>query len=59
MFGTKRWRTLAKHECRFKDNMDKVQRWRTALREAADFSGWTFFDGYVYFHIPAFFLFNI
>nr|XP_011465336.1 PREDICTED: TMV resistance protein N-like isoform X2 [Fragaria vesca subsp. vesca] len=37
---------LAKHECRFKENMDKVQRWRTALREAADFSGWTFFDGH-------------
>ena len=49
---------LAKHERRFKDNMDKVQRWRRALREAAGFSGWTFFDGYVYFHIRAFFLFN-
>ncbi|KAL6179601.1 hypothetical protein ACLB2K_051114 [Fragaria x ananassa] len=37
---------LAKHERRFKDNMDKVQRWRRALREAANLSGWTFFDGH-------------
>ncbi|XP_004289231.1 PREDICTED: TMV resistance protein N-like [Fragaria vesca subsp. vesca] len=36
---------LAKHERIFKDNMDKVQRWRRALKEAANFSGWTFFDG--------------
>ncbi|KAM5574057.1 TMV resistance protein N-like, partial [Rosa sericea] len=37
---------LAKHECRFKDNMDKVQRWRSALRDAANLSGWTFLDGH-------------
>ncbi|XP_062029613.1 disease resistance protein RPV1-like [Rosa rugosa] len=37
---------LAKHECRFKDNMDKVKRWRTALRDAATISGWTFSDGH-------------
>ncbi|KAK9930696.1 hypothetical protein M0R45_027725 [Rubus argutus] len=37
---------LAKHECRFKDNMDKVQTWRTALRDAANLSGWTFLDGH-------------
>ncbi|XP_062029615.1 TMV resistance protein N-like [Rosa rugosa] len=37
---------LAKHEFRFKDNMDKVKRWRTALRDAANISGWTFSDGH-------------
>ncbi|KAM5575990.1 TMV resistance protein N [Rosa sericea] len=37
---------LAKHEFRHKDNMDKVKRWRTALRDAANLSGWTFFDGH-------------
>ncbi|XP_062025775.1 disease resistance protein RUN1-like [Rosa rugosa] len=37
---------LAKHECRFKDNMDKVQRWRTTLRNAANLSGRTFVDGH-------------
>ncbi|XP_062026304.1 disease resistance protein RPV1-like [Rosa rugosa] len=37
---------LAKHECRFKDNKDKVERWRTALRDAANISGWTFSDGH-------------
>ncbi|XP_050378583.1 TMV resistance protein N-like [Argentina anserina] len=37
---------LAKHECRFKDNTDKVQKWRTALTDAANLSGWTFPDGH-------------
>ncbi|XP_061994774.1 disease resistance protein RPV1-like [Rosa rugosa] len=37
---------LAKHECRFKENMDKVQKWRLALRDAANLSGWTFLDGH-------------
>ncbi|XP_040366476.1 TMV resistance protein N-like [Rosa chinensis] len=37
---------LAKHEFRLKDNMDKVKRWRTALRDAATLSGWTFSDGH-------------
>ncbi|XP_050376195.1 TMV resistance protein N-like isoform X2 [Argentina anserina] len=37
---------LAKHELRFRDNMDKVKRWRTALRDVANLSGWTFLDGH-------------
>ncbi|GMY20933.1 disease resistance protein RPV1-like isoform X1 [Fagus crenata] len=31
---------LAKHEEKFKDNMKKVQRWRAALNEAGNLSGW-------------------
>ncbi|XP_027359406.1 TMV resistance protein N-like [Abrus precatorius] len=39
---------LAKHEEKFKDNMEKVQNWRKVLQEAADMSGWHFkqWDGY-------------
>ncbi|KAI5347760.1 PREDICTED: TMV resistance [Prunus dulcis] len=36
---------LAKHECKFKNNIHKVHRWRKALSEAANLSGWTFSDG--------------
>ena len=38
---------LAKHEENFKNNMDKVQRWRESLRKAANFSGWKYNKGYV------------
>ena len=31
---------FAKHEENFKDCMDKVQAWRTALREVANLKGW-------------------
>ncbi|CAL8989693.1 unnamed protein product [Prunus brigantina] len=37
---------LAKHECKFKNNIHKVHRWRKALSEAANLSGWTFSDGH-------------
>ncbi|CAL0323876.1 unnamed protein product [Lupinus luteus] len=33
-------------EERFKDNMEKVQKWRLALHEAANLSGWHFSNGY-------------
>ncbi|KAI4351983.1 hypothetical protein L6164_006280 [Bauhinia variegata] len=33
---------LAKHEERFKDSLDKVQKWRKALSEEANLSGWHF-----------------
>ncbi|KAM5575142.1 hypothetical protein ABKV19_014209 [Rosa sericea] len=36
---------LARHECKFMDNLDKVLRWRTALTHAANLSGWTFSKG--------------
>ncbi|KAJ7975477.1 TMV resistance protein N-like [Quillaja saponaria] len=39
---------LAKHEERFKDNMEKIQKWRSALYEAANLSGWHFENGYEY-----------
>ena len=38
---------LAKHENRLKNNIEKVQSWRTALDEAASLSGWHYEDGYV------------
>ena len=38
---------LAKHEDKFKNDMEKVQRWRTALNDAASLSGWHYTDGYV------------
>ena len=38
---------LANHEMEFKNNKDKVQRWRDALRKAASASGWHYKKGYV------------
>ncbi|KAM5569604.1 TMV resistance protein N [Rosa sericea] len=32
---------LANHECKFKVNVEKVQIWKAALKEAANLSGWT------------------
>jgi hypothetical protein len=40
---------FAKHEERFKENIEMVQRWRAALREVADLSGRHLNDGYVTF----------
>ncbi|XP_040364168.1 disease resistance protein RPV1-like [Rosa chinensis] len=40
---------LAQHESRFEDDMDKVSKWRAALSEAANLSGWHFSGtGYEY-----------
>ena len=38
---------LAKHEENFKNNMDKVQRWRESLSKAANAFGWHYKKGYV------------
>ena len=38
---------LDKHENKFKNDMEKVQKWRTALSDAASMSGWHYEDGYV------------
>ena len=38
---------LANHEKKFKNNKDKVQRWRDALRKATNASGWHYKKGYV------------
>ena len=38
---------LAKHEENFKNNMDKVQRWRESLSKAVNASGWHYKKGYV------------
>ena len=35
---------LAKQENKFKNNIEKVQRWRAALNEAASLSGWHYED---------------
>ncbi|KAL4599924.1 hypothetical protein ACB092_11G162400, partial [Castanea dentata] len=37
---------LAKHEKKFKDDREKVQRWRKTLTEAANLSGFPYNDGY-------------
>ena len=39
---------LAKHEKRFKDNMEKVQGWRNALTETGKISGWHYKNEYVF-----------
>ncbi|XP_050371427.1 disease resistance protein Roq1-like isoform X1 [Argentina anserina] len=38
-------KALALHECKFKDRLDKVVRWREALTKAANLSGLHFSDG--------------
>ena len=40
-------KALANHEKKFNNNKDKVQRWRDALRKAANASGWHYKKGYV------------
>ncbi|BAU02585.1 hypothetical protein VIGAN_11213800, partial [Vigna angularis var. angularis] len=37
---------LAKHEKRFKEQKEKLQKWKMALREVADLSGYHLGDGY-------------
>nr|XP_023897986.1 TMV resistance protein N-like [Quercus suber] len=39
---------LAKHEEKFKDDIEKVQRWRKTLTEVANLSGFPYNDGYVF-----------
>ena len=41
---------LAKHEENFKYDMNKVQRWRAALNEAGNLSGWHYKNEYVFNH---------
>ncbi|XP_075659264.1 TMV resistance protein N-like [Castanea sativa] len=40
-------KALAKHEKKLKDNKNEVQRWRDALRKAANTSGWHYKKGSV------------
>ncbi|KOM43151.1 hypothetical protein LR48_Vigan05g075500 [Vigna angularis] len=37
---------MAQHEVRFKGNVQKLQKWKKALFEASNFSGWTLENGY-------------
>ena len=39
---------LAKHEEKFKDDIEKVQRWRKTLTRAANLSGFHYNDRYVF-----------
>ena len=39
---------LAKHEEKFKDDIEKVQRWRTTLTEASNLSGFAYNDRLVF-----------
>nr|POE66480.1 isoform 2 of tmv resistance protein n [Quercus suber] len=41
---------LAKHEESFKYDTNKVQRWRVALNEASNLSGWHYKNEYVFNH---------
>ncbi|XP_040364390.1 disease resistance protein RPV1-like [Rosa chinensis] len=41
-------KALAEHERRFQDDKNKVSRWRAALLEAANLSGWHFPSGHEY-----------
>ena len=43
-------KALAKHEERFQDDKDKVQKWREALHKAANLSGWHFKQRYLTSH---------
>jgi hypothetical protein len=38
---------ITKQEQKFKNNIEKVQKWKAALNEAASLSGWHYEDGYV------------
>lgn len=39
---------MARHEWRFGSDSEEVQKWRSALTEVTDLSGWHFKSGYVY-----------
>ena len=39
---------LARYEEKFKDDIEKVQKWRKTLAEAANLSGFPYNDGYVF-----------
>ena len=39
---------LAKHEKRFKDNKENVQRWRAALNEFSNIPSWCYKNEYVF-----------
>ncbi|XP_045822914.1 TMV resistance protein N-like isoform X2 [Trifolium pratense] len=41
-FGT----AMAKHEVTFKDDVEKLKKWKKALFDAANFSGWSLENGY-------------
>lgn len=42
---------FASHETKFKDDMEKVLRWRRALVKAANLCWWSFLRGYISSHI--------
>lgn len=48
---------FAIHEEMFKDNMDMVQKWRMALSQVANLSGWVFGNRYLTDLLPAHILF--
>lgn len=43
-FGT----AMAKHEVTFKDDVERLKKWKKALFDAANFSGWSLENGYEY-----------
>ncbi|KAL4598715.1 hypothetical protein ACB092_11G077700 [Castanea dentata] len=50
---------LAKHEMKFKNNKDKVQRWRDSLRKVANVSGWHYKKGCSTYKSESHFIQNI
>lgn len=51
-FGT----AMAKHEVTFKDDVERLKKWKKALFDAANFSGWSLENGYVTIYYISFFL---
>ena len=48
---------MAKHEARFRNDKEKVEKWKLALQEAANLSGWHFQEGYFTTSSPIIFYF--
>jgi hypothetical protein len=53
-FGT----AMAKHEVTFKDDVERLKKWKKALFDAANFSGWSLENGYVIYSYIVIYIIN-